>query len=137
MFHSIYSALLAFILATSTKPIFQQDTSFSLLSLAHMVLGDCFVHTHSIRKFPGQVSNLQHSSNLSHCSDHARSLTHGATRELLEQQFLECAPWTIGITLQLIRDTNSQAPFRLHTLESLGVKPHSLDACGNPLCGFC
>ena len=31
---------------------------------------------------PGPVLNMRHSSNLSHCSDNARSLTRGTKREL-------------------------------------------------------
>ena len=37
----------------------------------------------SMQKFPGQGSNLRHSSDPSHCSDNARSFTCSATRELL------------------------------------------------------
>jgi len=37
--------------------------------------------------FPGQRWNLHHSSNPSHCSDTARSLTHSAAGELLSQYF--------------------------------------------------
>ena len=43
-----------------------------------------FGHAHGMWKFPGQGSNTQHSSDTSHCSDNARSLTHCATRELLK-----------------------------------------------------
>ena len=41
-----------------------------------------FGHICSTSKFLGQGSNLNHSSNLSWCSDNARSLTQWATREL-------------------------------------------------------
>ena len=37
---------------------------------------------HGTRRFPGQGSNPNHSSDLSHSSDNAGSLTHRATREL-------------------------------------------------------
>ena len=39
--------------------------------------------TRGMWMFPDEVSNLCHSSDLSGCSDHARSLTHCITRELL------------------------------------------------------
>ena len=42
-----------------------------------------FDYTCSMWRFPGQGSNLSYSSNLSHNSDNARSLTHWATTELL------------------------------------------------------
>ena len=42
-----------------------------------------FGHTHSICKLPGQDSNPYHSSDPSHCSKNARSLTHCPTREFL------------------------------------------------------
>ena len=45
--------------------------------------------THGI-KFPGQRSNLCHSSNPSHSSDNARSLTHYTTRELPMPSILNC-----------------------------------------------
>ena len=38
-------------------------------------------------KFPGQGSNLHHSSDPNHNSDNARSLTHLATRELSRVEF--------------------------------------------------
>ena len=41
-----------------------------------------FVHTYGIWKFLAQGSNLCHSSNPSHCSDNARSLTSCPAREL-------------------------------------------------------
>ena len=43
-----------------------------------------FGHAHNMQKFPGQTWNAHHSSNLSHCSDNTRSLTHWDTRELLD-----------------------------------------------------
>ena len=45
----------------------------------------CFVPgcTCGIQKFPVQGSNPHHSSNQSHCSENAGSLTHCTTRELL------------------------------------------------------
>ena len=43
----------------------------------------CFCHTHGMRKFPGQDSNPKRGSNLSPCSDDARSLTLCASREAL------------------------------------------------------
>ena len=52
-------------------------------------LGIClfvFCCTFRMWKFPGQGSNSSHSSDPSHCSDNARSLTRCATREL--QRFL-------------------------------------------------
>lgn len=45
-----------------------------------------------MRKFPGQGSNLRRSSDLSHGSDNARPLTHGAAREL-HAGFLVSALW--------------------------------------------
>ena len=42
-----------------------------------------FSHAYSMWKILGQGLNLNHSNNLCHCSDNARSLTHWATRELL------------------------------------------------------
>lgn len=41
-----------------------------------------FGYTHETWRFLGQGSNLSHSSDLSSCSDNAKSITHGATREL-------------------------------------------------------
>ena len=41
----------------------------------------CFGHTCSIKKFPGQGSNLPHSRDPSYSSDNVGSLTHGATME--------------------------------------------------------
>ena len=38
-------------------------------------------HAWGMWRFPGQGSNLGHSSDLSHCSDNAKSLTRGATGE--------------------------------------------------------
>ena len=47
-----------------------------------------FLHCiHSMWKFPGQGSNLCHSSNPSHCRDSARSLTHCTTREFQQSLF--------------------------------------------------
>ena len=46
-----------------------------------------FGRAHSMQKFPGQGLNLHCSSNQSHSSDNARSLTHLATRELPEPWF--------------------------------------------------
>ena len=43
--------------------------------------------THDIQKFLGQVSNLHHSNNPSHCSDNSGSLPHCAKRELLSWCF--------------------------------------------------
>ena len=43
---------------------------------------------HSKWKFQGQGANLHHSSDQSHSSDNAGSLTHGATRELLKLMLL-------------------------------------------------
>ena len=51
-----------------------------------------FCHAHGMCKFPGQGMNLHHSSNQSHCSDNARSLTCCATGELLEIFFFK---WTV------------------------------------------
>ena len=52
------------------------------------------------QKFPGQGSNLCHSSDPSQCSDNARSLTHWATRELP----------IAGISIQMVLE------FRVHIL---------------------
>ena len=41
-----------------------------------------FGHVLSMRKFPGQGLNLQHSSDPGCCSDNTRFLTHCATKEL-------------------------------------------------------
>ena len=41
-----------------------------------------FGHAHGMQKFPGQGSNLHHSSSHSHSSDNARALTRCTTREL-------------------------------------------------------
>ena len=55
----------------------------------HGELRGCSKHRNShatisnIRQFPGQGSNLHHSSDLSRCSDNTGSLTYCATRELL------------------------------------------------------
>ena len=46
-----------------------------------------FGHACGIWKFPGQESNLCHSSHESHSSDSARSLTYRATRELLQYSY--------------------------------------------------
>ena len=45
-----------------------------------------FGHIHGMQKFPGQGSNLCYSSDPSHSSDNARSLTHYTTRELPNQK---------------------------------------------------
>ena len=66
-----------------------------------------------------------------------------------EQQFSKCAVWISSITLlemhQLVRDANSQSPFRLPASETLGrgsrlfwhtlqlEKPYSLEAHGNTM----
>ena len=66
-----------------------------------------------------------------------------------EQWFSKCALWISSITLlemhQLVRDANSQSPFRLPASETLGrgsrlfwytlqlEKPYSLEAHGNPV----
>ena len=47
-----------------------------------------FCHICDMWEFPGQGSNLCHSSNLSHCSDSARSLTGCTMRELYNSDFL-------------------------------------------------
>ena len=56
-----------------------------------------FGHTHAMRKFPGQGSNLrQHSSNTSHSTDNTGSLTHCTTGELLHVSvllFQSCHQW--------------------------------------------
>ena len=49
----------------------------------------CFGHTHSLCKYPGQGSNGCHSSDPSHCSDSAKSLTHCTTRELQQVLFFK------------------------------------------------
>ena len=46
-----------------------------------------FGFIHGMQKFPGQGSNMHHSSHLSSCSDNAGSLTHWATREHLNLFF--------------------------------------------------
>ena len=46
-----------------------------------------FGHARNIWKFPSQESNPRHSSNQSHSSDNAKSLTCRATRELVELYF--------------------------------------------------
>jgi len=46
-----------------------------------------FGHAQGIRKVPGQGSNPQHSSDLSHCTDNTGSLTRCATREILSVNF--------------------------------------------------
>jgi len=48
-------------------------------------------------KFPSQEWNLCHSSNLSHCSDKARSLICGATGELLELVMSENDGRDVGV----------------------------------------
>ena len=45
----------------------------TLLAYYFLFLGG---HTCDMQKFPGQELNLHHSSDLSHCSDNVRSLTH-------------------------------------------------------------
>ena len=53
----------------------------------YFILFHFFGHARSIRKFPGQRSNLRHSSNRSHCSDNAGPLIQSTIRELLESLF--------------------------------------------------
>ena len=48
---------------------------------------------HSMWKFPGQGLNQCHSSDLSRCSDHARSLILCATRELLFTWYFKRFSW--------------------------------------------
>ena len=57
------------------------DTMCTVKTLRLLV---CFSQARGIWKFTGQGSNLRHSSDLSRCSDDARSLTRCATRELLK-----------------------------------------------------
>ena len=45
-------------------------------------------HAHGIWKFPGQGSNLHHSSDWGHCSDNAGSLNCCATGELLDRHLI-------------------------------------------------
>ena len=59
--------------------LWSQGTRLLLSALRFLFFG-C---VHDIWTFPGQGSNLPHSSNLMHFSDHARSLILCATRELL------------------------------------------------------
>ena len=56
--------------------------SFQFLSLKIVFVFLFFGYTCSMWKFPGQGQKLRHSSDLSHCSDNAGSLTYCATREL-------------------------------------------------------
>lgn len=51
-----------------------------------------FGRTHSLWKFPVQESNPHHSSNSSHCSNYAGSLTCQATRELQTTHFYYSKP---------------------------------------------
>ena len=46
-----------------------------------------FGFTHGMGKFPDQESNLCHSSDLSHCSNHGRPLNHCTIRKLLDALF--------------------------------------------------
>ena len=52
-----------------------------------------FCHSCGMWKFPGQVFNPHHSSNLSCCSDNVGSLTHCPTRETLHAFYVHaCGP---------------------------------------------
>lgn len=52
--------------------------------VSFFVLVFCFGHTRSMQRFPGQGSNLCHSSYQSHSSDITRPLVHWAIRKLQE-----------------------------------------------------
>ena len=61
-----------------------------------------FGSTHGMWKFPGQASNLHHSSDLSRCSDHTGSLTPCTTREILIvfwSSLYDVIPLSIGVVL--------------------------------------
>ena len=63
-------------------PLHLCELSYLRLSSSPYFLYLFFGCTHSMQKFRGQESNPAHSSDLSHSSDSARSLTHWATGEL-------------------------------------------------------
>ena len=67
---------------TSTCHCDLAKSPHSLYFIFFLITFLSFGGTCSIRKFPGRGSNLRHSSDLSNCSDNARSLICWATREL-------------------------------------------------------
>ena len=58
-------------------------------------------------KSPGQGLNLDHNSNLSHCSDITRSLTHCAPREVLVFAFGVCTSTWLSCDQYLLRVRHS------------------------------
>ena len=63
------------------------EGAVALGTFAPSIMAFYFCCACGIQKFLGQDLNLCHSSNLSHCGDTTRSLTHCATRTLLYPGF--------------------------------------------------
>ena len=83
-----------------------------------------FYHICSMWKFPGEGLNLCHSSDPSHCSVHARSLTHCTTGELAVPQkpfldFLLCSTDLSIWTQQHASSLNIALHFVLPTVEKI------------------
>ena len=72
-----------------------------------------FGHTHNMQKFPGQGSNLSHSSNPSHCSDNNGYLTHWATQELLNSKSKTDEKLHFLSSLKWPKEGNGQRQHRL------------------------
>ena len=73
-----------------TINLLEENIGRMLFDINHSNIYIFFGCAPSTWKFPGQGSNLCLRSDLSHCSDHTRSLTHCSTRELPQQYFLIC-----------------------------------------------
>lgn len=61
--------------------------------MPQMVLWGVFGCTYGTWKFLGQGLNLCHRSNLDHCTDNAKSITHCATRKLLNGLYFQFHVW--------------------------------------------
>ena len=97
------------------KHLLLKKPSLLLWELKHMPVLFFFCHVCGTWKFPGQGSNLRHSSDSSYCSNNTGSLTCCTTRELLKMLLLiPCFPsWFFS------RASCSLVPFFLNHMISL------------------
>ena len=89
-----------------------------MISFAESFLIIIFGHVHSMWKFLGQGSNLYYSSDLSHCSDNAGSLTCCATTLLKAFKF-DVVPLFIFDLVALHLVSNPKKHHQNHTYWSL------------------